>query len=157
MRSFGVGVVVGLVAALLITIIRRHGWDAHPRRWWGRVKIEVMSDWLFDGSGWDIDLLRLQVFRNHQRGTLQVCTAFVGIHLHVAALVNASEPKAYMEERLKQRADYLDGLPPQVRAQVKEMMQGLPLDANIAVAPLVTRPDIGIDDDDADDDDDKVH
>jgi hypothetical protein len=127
---------------------RQRGWTADVRMWASRVRAEVRTDWADLKSGWDIDLLRVQSIRRHERGTFSLCFALVGFHLHIGVLVDPLEMEAYRAGLEQAREAYIQSLPSEVQDGVRDIMQNIPLEAKIEIGPVpLTRPDRDDDDD----------
>jgi hypothetical protein len=162
-RSYLIGA-LHIVAIMVIAFgiprvyhyFRQRGWTADLRMWWSRFHCQLHTDFKGDPKGWDIDLLRVQAWRNHEHGTCCATLALCGLHLHLGLLVDPDESAVYKAARQKVRDAYIAGLPPQVQSAVRQMMESVPLEASIEVGAIPLQPEQPVDDDD-DDDGEKVH
>jgi hypothetical protein len=146
-------VAVALVAPRTYFYFRGHGWTADVREWASRVHGQVRTDWPAGPRGWDIDLLRVQCYRNHASGTLCLCLALLGVHVFLGLLIDADEAAAFVAAQQALRDEHLERLPPEIRQSVRAMMKDVPLDATLEISAVPFRPVSKGDDDD----DGKVH
>lgn len=143
----GIGVVAFGLPRVYFYCTQR-GWTADLGTWSRRIHLEVRTDWTDLANGWDIDLIRVQAIRRHERGTFSICLALVGFHLHAGVLVDPMELQAYQTGLEQAREAYIQSLPSEVQDGVRDLMKNVPLEAKIEIGPVpLTRPDRDDDDD----------
>jgi hypothetical protein len=119
--------------------------------WWNRIEAHTSTDYRREPRGWDFDVLRVEVMRNRERGSMMIWLALVGLHLHMQIVLDPAEAGAFLEGRRQAREAYLASVPPQVRDSLRDMMRNVPLEAQIEVGAIPIPVQLDREDDDDDD------
>lgn len=164
-RSYLFGMLYMLTLCAITTLVPRiyryflvRGWTASLADWRERSLLQFDNDWGdIDSYGWDVEFLRAHVNRSKTKGTLSICVAVLGFHVHVGVLVDKEERDRHIQAMAALREQQLAQMPPMIRDFARQMMDDVPLDTKAefkaGVIPIPTPvPGPGMVDDDDDDD-----
>lgn len=145
-------VAVSLCVPRIFRFFLVRGWVADWSDWRHRFAFGASNDWTrIDVRGWDIDGIRLQCRRDKTKGTFEGCASLLGLHLHLAILVDKTEQEQYQKLVQAKREEMIARMPPHMREAMSTMMADLPPDAELKETGIIAVPRPFPDDDDDDD------